>query len=97
MSEALTSHLHKIWTEVSSSVPHFQQVGLLLSPIIYIYIYMSFQCVMSSKQANNNPGKCYHPSAKSAKLETAERPLLPISGAEFHWNQSNGVDVTVAN
>jgi hypothetical protein len=26
---------HKIWTEVSSSVPHFLQVGLLLSPIMY--------------------------------------------------------------
>jgi hypothetical protein len=35
MSEAKASHSHKIWTEVSSSVPHFLQVGLLLSPIIY--------------------------------------------------------------
>jgi hypothetical protein len=31
-SEGLT---HKIWIEVSSSVPHFLQVGLLLSPITY--------------------------------------------------------------
>jgi len=36
---------HKIRIEVFSSVPHFLQVGLLLSPI-----------VMFSKQANNNPG-----------------------------------------
>jgi len=34
LSEAKASHSHKMWTEVSSSVPHFLQVGLLLSPII---------------------------------------------------------------
>ena len=28
-------HTHTMWTEVSSSVPHFLQVGLLLSPTIY--------------------------------------------------------------
>jgi hypothetical protein len=26
---------HRMWTEVSFSVPHFPQVGLLLNPIIY--------------------------------------------------------------
>ena len=35
LSEARVSHPNKMWTEVSSSVPHFLQVGLLLSPIIY--------------------------------------------------------------
>ena len=35
MSEAKASHSHKMWIEVSSSVPHFLQVGLLLSPITY--------------------------------------------------------------
>ena len=35
LSEAKTSHSHKMWTEVSSSIPHFLQVGLLLSPITY--------------------------------------------------------------
>jgi len=35
MSEAKASPSHKMWTEVSSSVPHFLQVGLLLSPITY--------------------------------------------------------------
>jgi len=35
LSEANASHSHKIWPEVSSSVPHFLQVGLLLIPIIY--------------------------------------------------------------
>ena len=34
LSEAKSSHSHKTWTEVSSSVPHFLQVGLLLSPIL---------------------------------------------------------------
>jgi hypothetical protein len=33
LSEARASHSHKICTEVSSSVPHFLQVGSLLSPI----------------------------------------------------------------
>jgi len=28
-------HTRKTWTEVSSSVPHFLKIGLLLSPIIY--------------------------------------------------------------
>jgi hypothetical protein len=35
LSEAKTSHSHTMWTEVSSSVPHFLQIGLLLSPITY--------------------------------------------------------------
>ena len=35
LSKAKASHSHKIWTEVSSSVPHFLQVGLLLSSITY--------------------------------------------------------------
>jgi len=33
LSEAKTSHSHKMRTEVSSSVPHFLQLGLSLSPI----------------------------------------------------------------
>ena len=33
LSEAKASHLHKMCAEVSSSVPHFLQVGLSLSPI----------------------------------------------------------------
>ena len=33
LSEAKVSQLHKMWTEVSYSVPHFLQVGLLVSPI----------------------------------------------------------------
>jgi hypothetical protein len=38
MSEAKASHSHKMQTEVSSSVPHFLQMGLLLSPIIYKFL-----------------------------------------------------------
>jgi hypothetical protein len=38
LSEAKASHSHKICTKVSSSVPHFLQMGLLLSPIIYKYL-----------------------------------------------------------
>ena len=35
LSEAKTSHSHKTWTEMFSSVPHILQAGLLLSPITY--------------------------------------------------------------
>jgi len=35
LSEDKASHSYKMRTEVSSSVPHFLQVGLLFSPIIY--------------------------------------------------------------
>jgi len=34
LSETKASHSHKTWTEVSSSLPHFLQMGSLLSPII---------------------------------------------------------------
>jgi hypothetical protein len=33
--EARAWHAHKAWTEVSSPVPHFLQMGLSLSPITY--------------------------------------------------------------
>jgi len=35
LSEAKASHAHRMWTEVSSLVPHFRLMGLLLSPITY--------------------------------------------------------------
>jgi hypothetical protein len=35
LSETKASHSHRTWTEVSSSVTHFLQVGLLLNPITY--------------------------------------------------------------
>ena len=35
LSEDKAPHSHKMWTEVSSSVPHFLRVGLLLSPVTY--------------------------------------------------------------
>jgi len=54
LSEAKASHAHRTWTEVSTSVAHFLQMELLLSPI---YIYS--QGVMSSKRTNNNPGLGY--------------------------------------
>ena len=38
LSEANASHSHKTLTEVSSSVPHFLQVGLFISPIIYRFL-----------------------------------------------------------
>jgi hypothetical protein len=34
LSESKASHSHRTWTEVSSSVAHFLQIWLLLSPII---------------------------------------------------------------
>ena len=38
LSKAKTSHSHKMWNEVFSSVLHFLQVGLLLSPIVYKWL-----------------------------------------------------------
>ena len=35
VSDSKASHSHRTWTEVSSSVPHFLQVGPLLNPITY--------------------------------------------------------------
>jgi len=35
LSEARASHSHRMWTEVSSSVPHLLQMRLLCRPIIY--------------------------------------------------------------
>jgi hypothetical protein len=35
LSETKVSHTYKMWTEVSSSVPHFIQVGLSHNPITY--------------------------------------------------------------
>jgi len=35
LSEAKASHSYKMWTEDSSSVPHFLQVELLHNPITY--------------------------------------------------------------
>ena len=37
LCEAKASHSHRMWSEVSYSVPHFLQMGLLLSHNIYIY------------------------------------------------------------
>ena len=53
LSEARASHLHKMWTEVSSSVPHILQVGLLLNTITYGCL-ISVYC----KKASNDPGFC---------------------------------------
>jgi len=35
LRDAKASHSHKMWTDISSSVQHFLQVELLVSPIIY--------------------------------------------------------------
>jgi len=39
LSEAQAPHTYRMWTEVSSSVPHLLQVGLLLNPIKYTYLF----------------------------------------------------------
>jgi hypothetical protein len=38
LSEAKASHSQEMWTEFFSSVPHFQSVELLLSPIIHKFL-----------------------------------------------------------
>jgi hypothetical protein len=47
LCEVKASHSHKMWTKTSTSVPHFLQVGLLLSPITY---RMSSRGVKSGRQ-----------------------------------------------
>ena len=44
LSEAKASHTHRTWTEVSSSVLHFLQVGLLLNPITYYKCLLRVLC-----------------------------------------------------
>ena len=39
LSEAKFSHGHKMWIEVSSSLPHFHQERLLLKPNTGVLIY----------------------------------------------------------
>ena len=54
LSEAKASHSHKMWTEVSSSIPQSTS-GVVTQPH---YIKMYSQGVMSSKKASDNPGLC---------------------------------------
>jgi hypothetical protein len=47
LSGAKASHSHKMWTEVSSSVPHLLQMWLLFSPIIHRYIHICiYRCLL---------------------------------------------------
>jgi len=45
LSEAKSSHSYRTWTEVSSSVPHFLQVGLLLNPILFNVSDLEFKFI----------------------------------------------------
>ena len=80
LSEARVSHAHKTSTQVSSSVPHFLQVGLLLNYITY----RSPKGVMSSQKTNDNPGKWR--SLVSTKPRTLYPPLT--IGQEIPWFQN---------
>ena len=55
LSEAKALHSHITWSEFSSSVSHFLQVGVNTQPH---YIQMFSQGVMYSKKASNDPGLC---------------------------------------
>ena len=80
LSEAKTSHSHKIWTEVSSSVPHFLQVGLLINPIILDYTKLRSQnlrCIKIFKRHRiKNHSEMFRivcdPSSGSIKLYLTE-------------------------
>ena len=65
LSEAKASHSHRMWTEVSSSAPHFLQMGLLLSPILY-------RCLLKALFPVNRPGE----SRKSATISLSKRTLF---------------------
>jgi hypothetical protein len=47
LSESKASHSHKMWTEVSSSVPHFLQIRLILNPITYYRCLLKVLCPVS--------------------------------------------------
>ena len=72
LSEAKVSHSHKMWTEVSSSVPHFLQMGLLLSTIIY-RCFLRVLCLVSRPITTLN----------SVLLKANNRALVARSGPEI--------------
>jgi hypothetical protein len=51
LGEAKTSHWDKIWVQPSSSVPHILHTGYWSAQLNK----MSSQCVISNKEAHNNP------------------------------------------
>jgi len=69
LSEAKTSHSHKMWIEVSSSVPRFLQEGLLLSPIVY-------KCLLKVL--------CPITTLDCVLLKDNSRALVAISGPEVN-------------
>jgi hypothetical protein len=89
LSEAKSSHSHKMWTEVSSSVPHFLQVGLLLSPIIY-------KCLLRVLCPLSRPIT----TLDCVLLKDNNRPLVAGSGPEISsraclWSSSDQKAVDV--
>jgi hypothetical protein len=62
-----------MWTEVSSSVPHFLQVGLLLSPIIY-------KCLLNVLCPGSRPTT----TLDCVLLKGNNRALLVTSVSEVH-------------
>ena len=73
LSEAKASHSHRTWTEVSSSVPHFLQVGLLHSPIIY-------RCLLKLLCPVSRPIT----TLDCVLLKDSNRALLARSGPEIN-------------
>ena len=74
MNEAKVSHSHKMCTEVSSSVPHFLQVGLLLNPITY-------RCLLRVLCPVRRPGK----TLDCALWKDSNRAFVAGLGPEIHF------------
>ena len=73
LSEAKASHAPKMWTEVSSSVPHFVLMGLLLNPITY-------KCLLKLLRAVRRPITTLH----CVLIKDSNRVFVARLGAEIN-------------
>jgi len=89
LREAKASQSHKMWTEVSSSVPHFLQVGLLLSLTVHKCL-LKVLCPVS-KPATTLDCVLLKDNSEAAVHITIQRYLVPIPNryrAHSHYTWS---------
>ena len=100
LSEAKASHSHKMWTEVSSSVPHFLHMGSLHSPMICKCLLkvlcpvsrpiMTLVCVLlkdSSRAPIARSGPEINSEACLCVLQGPRHNTLPIMSFTLKLNQ----------
>ena len=99
LSEAKASHSHKMWTEVSPSVPHFLQMGSLHSPLIFKCLLKvlcpvnrpitTLDCVLLKGRREGTPFVFWHDMAQSHFSN--EFSLLSLLMSSF--NSCNGLQL----